>query len=250
MSAPWPAFAEAIARRAGAGRPPVFWWRDDDATAPAPELQHLLELAYSSAVPLALAVVPDGAQPELFELLRGDVGVLQHGADHRNRAAAGEKKTEFPRSEADHEAIGRLARARERLVSLAGARALPVLAPPWNRLRAELVEKLPQAGIRGLSAYGGKVSAVKGVTQVNTHVDIVAWGAGKRFMGEQPALELAQRYLEDRTEALRDHAEPLGWLTHHAVHEADALDFLRRLFEISRRAGARWASIRQLWPAP
>jgi hypothetical protein len=240
MSPAWQAFSDAVARRAGAGRAPVFWWRDDDATMPTPALQRLLELSYSSSVPLALAVVPEGAQPALFALLWGEVAVVQHGTDHRNRAAAGEKKTEFPAAERDDEALGRIARAREHLAALAGPRALPVLAPPWNRLRPALAGKLPLAGIHGLSAYGEKTVIAKGVTQVNTHVDIVAWREGKRFLGEDAALALARGRLE------RD--EPLGWLTHHALHEADALDFLKRLFETSRRAGARWASARELWP--
>lgn len=241
----WQALEEAISRRRDAGQCPVFWWRDDDATAPAPRLKALLDLAYSSGVPLGLAVIPEAAERALFAELREEVWVLQHGADHRNRAAAGEKKNEFPAAEETTSAMARLAHARERLVQMGGARVLPVIAPPWNRLRAELISGLPQAGIRGLSAYGPRARAdpAAGITQVNTHVDLVAWRAGRGFVGEAQALEHARRQLERASE------EPIGWLSHHAEHERDALDFLARVFDRSRRAGARWASPREWWPS-
>lgn len=245
---PWQAFEDAIRRRRDAGRETVFWWRDDDAAAPTPEVERLLHVAYGTSTPLALAVIPETAQPGFFALLRDEVYVLQHGADHRNRAASGEKKTEFPASETDAGALERLRRGRLRLEAMAGARALPVLAPPWNRLRRELATALPAAGIRGLSMYRAKSvqptsaqAAVPGVTQIDTHVDIVAWRAGRNFIGEAEALALSLRHMAAD-------AGPIGWLTHHAVHGRDVIDFLARLFDASRRADARWASPLELWP--
>jgi hypothetical protein len=95
------------------------------------------------------------------------------------------------------------------------------------------VEKLPAIGIRGLSMYGPRprTEAAPGLRQVNTHVDIVAWRRGKRFLGEEETLELARRHLGSD--------EPIGWLTHHAVHDAAAWDFLERLFTLK---AARWLS--------
>src|SRR5262245_46700731 len=134
----WKEFEEAVA-----GRQPVFWLRDDDATAPTPALERLLELCAATKVPLALAVIPMKAQPELFPRLKRAVTVMQHGGDHVNRAAPDAKKTEFPAHEPAQAALQRLAQGRERLQALAGARALPVLAPPWNRFRADLLRELP-----------------------------------------------------------------------------------------------------------
>jgi hypothetical protein len=128
MALGWSGFAEEVARRK-----PVFWLRDDDAVTVTPALERLLSL--SRGIPIALAVIPELAEPSLFAK---DVAVLQHGCDHRNRAAPGEKKTEFPASESIPQALQRLRLARERLVSMAGSRVLPVIAPPWNRLRREL----------------------------------------------------------------------------------------------------------------
>lgn len=224
----WHEFEEEVARRRVA-----FWWRDDDATAVSPSLKKLLHLSKANRVPLALAVVPQAAEPELFTLLHEQVSVLQHGTDHRNRAAPGEKKTEYPAAEPADAALGRLLQGRIRLKSLAGERALPVLAPPWNRFRKDLVGKLPTIGFRGLTAYGARAAAeaAPGLRQVNTHVDIVAWRRGKRFVGEAEALALAFECLPGE--------EPVGWLTHHAVHDAAAWSFLERLLTLRE---VRWLS--------
>ena len=226
----WAALAEAIRRRGGA----TFWWRDDDAACRTPALERLLGHSEAFGIPLALAVVPRLAEPRLFEALGETVCVLQHGTDHRNRAAPGEKKTEFPAAEDDAAALGRLAGALERLRAMAGERFLPVLVPPWNRIRPRLLEQLPRIGVRGASGYGARQRAA--LPQVNTHVDIVAWREGRRFIGEEAAIAAALRALERN--------EPLGWLTHHAVHDADAWAFVERLLALE---GVRWASAAELF---
>jgi hypothetical protein len=230
----WRLFTDELERRRDAGRQAHFWWRDDDAGAVSLEVRKLLSLSLARAIPLALAVVPEAAESELFRLLHDGVTVLQHGTDHRNRAAPGRKKTEYPREEPIEAALARISDGAGRLRTFAGKKFLPVLVPPWNRIRADLVKKLAAIGVRGLSAYGPCKSAQPqpGLRQVNTHVDIVAWRQGKRFIGESEALASALRAL-----ALE---EPVGWLTHHAVHDAPAWDFLERLFEVR---AARWLSV-------
>ncbi len=143
MASTWRGFEEDLARRRDAGRATVFWWRDDDAGGPTAEIGRLLELSAVAAVPLALAVVPEAAQPALFRMLHARVAVLQHGTDHRNRAGPGEKKTEFPAAEPEEKALARIAATRARLESIAGAWLIPVLAPPWNRLRGTLAARGP-----------------------------------------------------------------------------------------------------------
>jgi hypothetical protein len=237
MASAWRGFEEDLARRRDAGRAAVFWWRDDDAGGPTENIGRLLGLAAASAVPLALAVVPAAAQPALFRMLHAGVAVLQHGCDHRNRAGLGEKKTEFPAAEPEEEALARIAAARARLESIAGAWLLPVLAPPWNRLRGTLLARLPEIGLRGLSTYGPRsaVEPAPGLRQVNTHLDIVAWRAGRGFIGEDEALGQARRHLALQSD------EPTGWLSHHAAHEPASWAFLERLFDVTRRCGAHWA---------
>ncbi len=230
----WQALDEELARWRDAGRAPEFWWRDDDAAAPTPPLQQLTALSRASGVPVALAAVPLAAVAELFA--GHDARVLMHGTDHRNRAAAGEKKTEFAAAEPDETAIARLTAARERLARLAGGRFLPVLVPPWNRLKRTLVARLAAAGLHGLSAYGPRAAAqpARGVVQINTHVDIIDWRGTRGFIGEEAALRLALKQLASQSD------EPIGVLTHHAIHDAAAWAFLERLFERTRRGGARW----------
>lgn len=227
----WGALDAEIRRRGDAGRPVEFWWRDDDAAVPSGEVERLLGLSRSHRIPVALAVVPQQADADLFKLLHEQAVVLQHGTDHRNRAAAGEKKTEYPGAEPAAAALARIAEGLKKLSGVSGF--IPVLAPPWNRMREDLLGKLPGIGIRGLSAYGAQQrrEPAPGLRQVNTHVDIVAWRLGRRFVGEEQALSQAIQWLAADG--------PIGWLTHHAVHDAAAWDFLERLFTVR---GVRWLS--------
>jgi len=240
----WVALDAELARWRDAGRAVEFWWRDDDATRRSPALDRLLRISDETVVPLALAVIPLQAEPELFGGLKADV--LMHGCDHRNRAATGEKKTEFPAAEPDDEALARLASARARLAALAGPAFLPVLAPPWNRLKHTLAARLPEAGIRGWSGYGARAAAA-GVAQVNTHVDIIAWRGDRGFVGVDAALRAAVDHLAAQRKAEVDAGEPTGWLTHHMVHDAAAWDFLGRLFERTQARGVRWLAARALF---
>ena len=95
MSKPWQDFADEIARCNDAGRAVDFWWRDDDAGVPHAAFERLSALARQSRVPLGLAVIPQRAQPELFDGLGAETAVLQHGLDHRNRAPQNERPSEF-----------------------------------------------------------------------------------------------------------------------------------------------------------
>src|SRR5690606_36404913 len=79
-----------------AGTPIPFWWRDDDAGRAHPRLDHLLELAESLTIPLALAVVPAWLQPEAVSAIgHGRATVLQHGWEHADHALPGTRKIEL-----------------------------------------------------------------------------------------------------------------------------------------------------------
>src|SRR5207247_4242563 len=86
MTAEWPDLVDELDRWGLAGRVAMLWWRDDDAVTVTPQLNKLLELA--GEVPVALAVIPALARPELATALRGWplVAVMQHGWQHANRA--------------------------------------------------------------------------------------------------------------------------------------------------------------------
>ncbi|TAK46975.1 MAG: hypothetical protein EPO27_07340 [Betaproteobacteria bacterium] len=229
------------------GRKVEFWWRDDDATQPVPALLRLLALAKSAAVPVALAVVPEAATAALCTGLSGAVSLLQHGVDHRNRAAAGERKSEFTDHEPLETALARLARGRGQLQALSEGQSLDVLVPPWNRLSRQLIAQLPRVGLSGLSRYGARdaISAAQGLRQLNTHVDIIAWNAGRGFVGEEAALAQAVRHLAARRNGFADSSEATGWLTHHACHDEAAWRFLGELLDVTRSLpGVRWIDAR------
>jgi hypothetical protein len=243
VSTAWQNFADELARWCDAGQLADFWWRDDDAARRSEAFDRLLTIAQQARVPLGLAVIPERAEPELFEGLSAQVEVLQHGYDHRNRAPKGEKPSEFPPTEAIDLALTRLGAGRSRLLQLADSRLLPVLVPPWNRFSAALIAALPRLGIHGFSTFAPRACAqpAQGVRQANTHVDLIAWKRGRVFVGEERALAEAVAHLSKRRTGAVDPSEPTGWLTHHACHDETVWAFLLRLFEqTSKHRGVRW----------
>ena len=141
----------------------TLWWRDDDAVEPTDRLDRLLSI--SGDVPIALAVVPAGADVRFAEWLAhplrsrqtAHLFVLQHGWRHQNHAV-GSKKSEFPPERPREAVASDLAAGRSRLATLFEARALPVLAPPWNRFDCRFLSLLVDCGLRGISgpAHGDR----------------------------------------------------------------------------------------------
>lgn len=236
----WAALSEELARWPEGGA--TLWWRDDDAVAASPALARLLSVA--RGIPLALAVIPAPLEDSLAPTLAAsNATVLQHGYAHTNYAPTHAAKMElgphrpFPHTLAD------MAQGWARLEAAFGARALPVMVPPWNRLAPALVPLLPEIGFKGLSTYGVRARAepMRGFVQANTHVDIVAWRGTRGFAGEGDVLGAFVRHLAARRLREVPTEEPTGLLTHHLVHDAAAWDFLARLVtEVARHPGARW----------
>ena len=245
VASAWHDFAAEIARWRDSGRVVEFWWRDDDASRPNAALSRLYALASRSNVPLALAAIPEIAESAAFEGLPAHSAVMQHGTDHLNRAALGEKKTEFSAFEPAQSSVERLLMARTKLEKVTNGRLLPVLAPPWNRVPPLLVRRLSAAGYQGVSAFGvTKITkAGPGLIQVNTHIDIIDWKGSRGFCGVAQALGQAIRHLAARREGRVDATEPTGWLTHHAVHDDACWEFLECLFQTTRdKEGVLWRS--------
>ena len=226
------------------GRIASLWWRDDDAAAPAPALDRLADLAREHGVTVGLAVIPALAQPSLAPWLEPvRVEVLQHGWDHRDHAAAGEKKVELGAQRAPGEVTAELSKGLAKLRELAGGRCLPVVVPPWNRIDPALVPALPHEGFRGISAFGPRRAAepVAGLRQTNCHVDVVDWRGGRGFVGRDRAIAEVVAHLAARRRRSVDPAEPTGLLTHHAVHEESTWTFVARFIERTRQhPAARW----------
>lgn len=232
LSDGWQRLADEASRWRDAGRTADLWWRDDDAIDATPALDRLLGLQRATGVPLALAVVPAAATATLAARLAEapDVDVLQHGYAHANHAVAPDKKIELGLQRPAMLVLGELGTGWMGLERLFGAQAIPVMVPPWNRIASPLVPTLPEIGYRGLSTFGSRLRAqpVRGLCQVNAHVDLIDWKAGRGFVGEESALDALVTALGRAREG---DGEPVGLLGHHLAMDGKAWDFLESVLE-------------------
>ena len=247
-SAEWLDLVVELDRWEEAGLVAQLWWRDDDAVAPTPKLDRLLAVA--DGAPLALAVIPADAKPDLATHLRWfpQVAVLHHGWCHANHAAAG-KKNEFPPERHPVDVADELDEGRKRMRALFGARALPVFVPPWNRFAERFVPLLGEAGFVAISQMAPHKAApggtLRGLNAIDVHLDVVAWHEGRGFAGEAAVLGRLVGELQMRREAHDDSA--IGLMTHHLVMDTATEDFLVRLGEmVIAHSAARWAGIDEL----
>lgn len=244
---PWDELQAELDLWQQAGRRARLWWRDDDATRPGAALDRLIALSANHGAPLALAVVPAPCEAALAERLQAaeGVSVLQHGFAHKNHEAADRKKCELGPARPPAAVLEELAAGRQRLTRLFGARSLPVLVPPWNRIDAALVAALPGLGFRGLSTYTPRAAArpAPGLLQVNCHVDPIRWKPARSFLGVAESLAPLCRHLAEKRQGRADPAEPSGLMTHHAVHDAALWGFLEDLLtRLSRHPAAAFVS--------
>lgn len=231
----WDALDREIWYWAEAGRTATLWWRDDDATWPSPEVRRLLSLGASAEVPVALAVVPRDAGPDLRDhLLRHPLAsVLVHGFGHVNHAPDGEPQDEYGPHRPRDVRLRELAESRRRLEDFPGF--VPVLVPPWNREPADLLDGLTKAGFAGVSSWG----ADAGPRRINVHADVMDWETG-RFAGNGRVLGQLVGHLTARRTGLCPDG-PTGLMTHHAYHDEGVWAFLGELLERTRpRPGIAW----------
>jgi hypothetical protein len=244
--AEWPDLVAELDRWREAGRVAPLWWRDDDATAPTAELARLLALA--DAAPLALAVIPAGAGPDLAAALAGRprVAVLQHGWRHADHAAIG-KKSEYPQERPPAGVAAELRQSRARLVALFAECALPVLVPPWNRFADGFAPLLAAAGLTGLSRMAARRGQLPGITEIDVHVDLVDWHGTRGFVGAGIALQRLLVELQARRRGEIDPAGAIGVLTHHLVMDAATAAFMAELTAlVDSHRGARWVGVPEL----
>lgn len=250
----WDGLEHEIDLWAASGRSVTLWWRDDDAVAGTPALARLLRLTERSGIPLALAVIPAGAEESLADAIadRQGVTVLQHGYAHANHAAPGMRAVECGGARPLDQVATELARGQEGLAALFGTRFLSVLVPPWNRIEPTLLPRLPRLGYLGLSTWRAReaVEAAPRLRQVNTHVDPVLWRKGRVFGGADRVTGALAAHLAARREGRADPDEPTGLLTHHLVHDDAGWVFLEELAgRLSGRRGLRWIAAAEAFGA-
>ena len=228
----WRTLEDALSRAAERGAALPFWWRDDDAVAHTPRLDRLLALARDFDIPIALAAIPARVEPSLAARLAEEplARVLVHGLAHANHAPRDAKKAEF----GSHRLLPRLVEDAREGLRLArrpfGDRLVPVFVPPWNRIALDLVERLPGIGYRGLSSFGERRTPepARGLTQVNTHIDPIAWHEGRRLRDTEALVTELARAVTARAGSHAD-PEPIGVLTHHLAHDEPVWRFCEEL---------------------
>ena len=197
-------------------------------------------------------MIPAAAEKALSDALDDDDGVrvLQHGLAHVNHEPGGQPKSELGHARPPRDVANDLRAGRERLLALFGELALPVLAPPWNRIDPAIIDLLPELGFRGVSTFRRRQreKAAPGVVHINTHFDIIDWRKSRAFCGEASALAAAVDHLAARRAGVADAEEPTGLLTHHRMHDAACSAFLSQFAEtLSGHPAAQWVSANDIF---
>ena len=237
------------------GRTAEFWWRDDDAKAATPQLERLIGCA--QGVPLAIAVIPARAQPQLAARLASlpSVCVLQHGWDHANHnlQAADDPgdsglPNEYPASRPDDEVRDEIVRGHQVLTDLFGGQNLPVFAPPWHGFADARLALLAEAGLMGISRLGPRsAEAAGGLAVSNVHVSIRTTRPPEDASDDDDLRRICD-HLRSRRTGAADPREPTGLLTHHIRQGGASMQLMARLAPtISEHPAARWLDAREVF---
>jgi hypothetical protein len=132
--------------------------------------------------------------------------------------------------------------------SLFGDDLLPIFVPPWNRFDDGLLPVLAQAGYVGVSTYLPRVSrmAAPDLVQINTHIDPIYWRGTRGLVPPETLIATITKLLQDRRSGRTDPHEPLGFLTHHLVHDEDIWGFTHACLSRLLDGGAVPADMRSL----
>ena len=219
-----------LATWAGEGMTAGFWWRDDDAVSDTPQLRRLIEVAWTTRMVPALAVVPERADDSLVRLVStAECCVWQHGWGHHFHAS-GEFGDGRALDAMTHDAlIGQ--RALDRLFGPSGWQR--VFVPPNHAISMAFKALIPSLGYLGVSAGVPVTPGLDHVVEVNAEVDVMNWPEG-RILAASAVCEMLVEQLKSRRLGEVSIGRPIGILTHHLVFDDDAWDFMARLFELLR----------------
>jgi hypothetical protein len=241
----WAALDTELEAWEAVGLRPRLWWRDDDAQTVTPDLETLLDLSQRHAVPVHLAVIPEGLKPDLAVRLRDTdhAYVLQHGLRHINHEPKG-----LPASEVGDTRDLALQEQDVRhgwalLENAQMPRLLPGFVPPWNRIGDATRRRLPDWGYTFLSAYEGRGddAAVANLAHIDAHLDPIRWKYDRVFRGEGKMLTMLIEHLTQRRKD--DPKKPVGFVTHHLQTPPAVWSFSDRLFNRTR---GMWATVPQM----
>lgn len=227
--------------------PVRLFFRDDDAGWENDKLLNLLDRFAQAALPIDLAVIPEGLDNVLaYELLsrwrqnNRILGLHQHGFSHANHEVNG-RKCEFGGSRTKAQQKDDIAKGQVKLQSHFGLVLDPFFTPPWNRCTQVTVDCLEELDFKVLSR---NVSATKlestNLQHIPVHVDwskiIKQADNPLQALGETIAQHLATNTLtgimlhhaDMGTEQLEPLSEMLTMLSsHHNVHSLLLRDTLK-----------------------
>jgi hypothetical protein len=200
-----------------------------------------------AALPIALAAIPATLEPSLIDAVARSrfTTAVQHGYAHRNNAPPAERKEELGHHREVGATLTELAQGLDILRRSFGERFAAVLVPPWNRIGEQIVARLPDVTIRGLSTLGPRAARcpAPGIVQCNTHVDVIAWRRGRAFIGADAAIDRLVAHLRARRDGSADPDEPTGLLTHHLDMSDAGWEFVVELVARTRKRGAAWVDV-------
>lgn len=233
MTADWSGLDRELEQWQAAGRTLPLWWRDDDAMSQSSELERLAELSKDLDLPVHLAVIPQGATPDLARFIAEHPTLIPvvHGWAHQNHAPAGEKKAEFGAHRPLEELLDDAERGLTALQKLFGSSLRPMFVPPWNRISPEMLTWLAGAGYTAVSTFTPRKASkpASGLLRVNTHLDPIDWKGSRSLLPPDQLITQVVRQLRDRRLGDADNAEPYGLLTHHQVHDEAIWSFIAAL---------------------
>ncbi len=256
----WQEFENELTLWQEANLQPKFWWRDDDASKPGVKLKQLADI--SCGLPVSLAIVPnwlDYKQPlaPWLDLHFDNAIVIQHGWAHKNHTKPNQKKSEFCGNRPIKDNINDIIKGDRLLKSIFKQRYQAVFVPPWNRISDNVIAELSTIGYLALSTYGATNNNLDKPIRLNSHVDIINWRKGHKFIGEYNAIKhyinhLAAKRLIFTAKSVERNIvnininEPTGILTHHMDHDNNCWQFLRNLMEFSKNNQMKWLSPHQI----
>jgi hypothetical protein len=237
---------DELARWSNAGRKIRLFLRDDDAVSDTPPLRQLIALCQRYSVPLLLAAVPKFADETLAHLVNPVplVTGAVHGYAHQSHSPVGHKPCELDGFRPLEKVVAEMRAGRARLLALFDGRVSGLLVPPWNRIHDEVLAHVAEAGFEGVSAHGWP-DASPTVKMVNVHVDIIFWSGGT--VGRSPNWVDAQ-LAANLGEARMRGWQPIGILTHHLVHDAQAWTVLEQIFMMFSQPNAEWVTADSIIP--
>jgi len=231
--------ARALDEAGAAGRTVAFWWRDDDLETETAALAPFLDAVGGAGIDPARAAVPGGLDEGAVARVRTMpcARLLPHGWRHANHGGAEAKKSEYGPERPVEIRLDEIRRSWARLSTLAGDRALPIFVPPWNRVAADLADRLGETGLMALSTYRGRPGSDDG--RLDTHVDLIDWRNGRRPLAAAQVVDLI-------VQRMAWVAGPIGLLSHHLVTPGAAwADWAPVWSLIAEHPAARWVSPEQ-----